>query len=42
MDGDDKPEDEEELIEKYFDYVLERHEILEIPSASVNSASSSR
>jgi hypothetical protein len=37
MDGDEQPEDEEELVDQYFDFVLERYDIVEIPSAPVNS-----
>jgi hypothetical protein len=37
MDGDEQPEDEAELVEQYFDYVLEQYEIVEIPPASAKS-----
>jgi hypothetical protein len=38
MDSDERPQDAEELIEQYFDYVLERYEILEVNAPVAKAA----
>jgi hypothetical protein len=32
MDGDELPDDEEEMIRQYFDFVLQEYEIAETPA----------